>query len=139
MPDWPLQKNLKYLCREIALDLQTKQRGVGAVCDFASQGSTTGGLPTLLTEMAVNEISRIDVVTLVEQEKLSSILQLQGLSTSSLTDKLNAIEVGRLLNADYIMTGTVIETENTFIIFSRLLNVKNGEVASSAQVIISKA
>jgi TolB-like protein len=139
MPDRPLQKNLKYLCREIALDLQTKHRGVVAVCDFASQGSTTGGLPTLLTEMAVNEISRIDVVTLVEQEKLSSILQLQGLSTSSLTDKLNAIEVGRLLNADYIMTGTVIETENTFIIFSRLLNVKNGEVASSAQVIISKA
>jgi len=36
------------------------------------------------------------------------------------------------------MTGTVIETENTFIIFSRLLTVKSGEVASSAQVIVSK-
>jgi TolB-like protein len=46
--------------------------------------------------------------------------------------------VGRLLAADYIMTGTVIETENTFIIFSRLLNVKSGEVESSAQVIVSK-
>ena len=89
--------------------------------------------------MAVNEISRVAAVILVEQEKLSSILHLQGLSPSNLTDKLNAIEVGRLLHADYIMTGTVIETENTFIIFSRLLNVKSGEVASSAQVIISKA
>ena len=139
IPDRSLQKNLKNLCREIALDLQTKHRGIVAVCDFTSQGSTAGELPALLTEMAVNEISRIDAVTLVEQEKLSSILHLQGLSPSNLTDKLNAVEVGRLLHADYIMTGTVIETENTFIIFSRLLNVKSGEVASSAQVIISKA
>jgi TolB-like protein len=76
---------------------------------------------------------------MLEIQFVSSILQLQGLSPSNLTDKLNAIEVGRLLHADYIMTGTVIETENTFIIFSRLLNVKNGEVAPSAQVIVSKA
>jgi len=138
MPDRPLQKNLTYLCREIALDLQTKHSGVVAVCDFASQGSGVGELPALLTEMAIKEISRIDVVTLVEQEKLSSTLQLQGLSPSNLTDTLNAIEVGRLLNADYIMTGIVIETENTYIIFSRLLNVKSEEVASSAQVIASK-
>jgi TolB-like protein len=137
-PDRPLEKNLTYLCREIALDLQTKHRGVVAVCDFASQGSAASELPALLTEMAINEISKIDVVTLVEQEKLSSTLQLQGLSPSNLTDTLNAIEVGRLLNADYIMTGIVIETENTFIIFSRLLNVKSEEVASSAQVIASK-
>jgi len=137
-PDRPLQKNLTYLCREIALDLKTKHKGVVAVCDFASQGSGVGELPSLLTEMAINEISRIDAVTLVEQEKLSSTLQLQGLSPSNLTDTLNAIEVGRLLNADYIMTGIVIETENTFIIFSRLLNVKSEEVASSAQVIASK-
>jgi len=75
---------------------------------------------------------------MLEIQLVSSILQLQGLSPSNLTDKLNAIEVGRLLHADYIMTGTVIETENTFIIFSRLLNVKSGEVASSAQVIVSK-
>jgi TolB-like protein len=138
IPDRSLQKNLKYLCREITLDLQTKHRGIVAVCDFTSQGSSAGELPVLLTEMAVNEISRIDAVTLVEQEKVSSILQLQGLSPSNLTDKLNAVEVGRLLKADYIMTGTVIETENTFIIFSRLLTVKSGEVASSAQVIVSK-
>ena len=30
---------------------------------------------------------------------------------TSLTDKLSAVEVGRLLTADYIMTGSVIETE----------------------------
>lgn len=57
---------------------------------------------------------------------------------TSLTDKLSAVEVGRLLTADYIMTGSVIETENTLIIFSRLLNVRSGEVESSAQVIVDR-
>ncbi len=57
---------------------------------------------------------------------------------TSLTDKLNAVEVGRLLTVDYIMTGSVIETENTLIIFSRLLNVRRGEMESSAQVIVDR-
>ena len=57
---------------------------------------------------------------------------------TSPTDKLNAVEVGRLLTTDYIMTGSVIETENTLIIFSRLLNVRSGEVESSAQVIVDR-
>jgi Ca-activated chloride channel family protein len=137
-PARPLQNNLSYLCREIALDLKTRHRGVIAVCDFASQGKSTDELPVLITDMAVDEISKIDAVTLVEPEELNWALQLEGISPSNLTDKLNAIEVGKRLKADYIMTGTVIETTNTFIIFSRLLNVKSGEVASSAQVIVNK-
>jgi Ca-activated chloride channel family protein len=137
-PGRPLQSNLKNLCREIVLDLRFKGSNVVAVCDFASQGNGSDALPALLTEMAFNEIARIDTVTLVEKERLSAILQTNGLSPSNLNDKLNAVAVGKLLAADYIMTGTVIETENTFIIFSRLLNVGSGEVESSAQVIVGK-
>jgi hypothetical protein len=138
MPDRPLQNNLKNLCREIALDLRRKRAGTVAVCDFSSQGAGSGELPALITEMVFHEISRIDALTLVEQERLWSALRARGLSPVNLSDKLKAVELGRILAADYIMTGTVIETENTYIIFSRLLNVGSGEVESSAQVIVSK-
>ncbi len=80
----------------------------------------------------------VDTVTLVDQYKLTSMFRNKGISLSSLTDKLNAIEAGKLLEADYILTGTVMETTNTVIIFSRLLNVWNGEVESTAQVIVSR-
>jgi hypothetical protein len=138
MPDRPLQNNLKNLCREIALDLRSKRGGTVAVCDFSSRGTGSGQLPALITEMVFLEISRIDALTLVEQERLWSALRARGLSPANLSDKLKAVELGRMLTADYIMTGTVIETENTYIIFSRLLNVGSGEVESSAQVIVSR-
>jgi hypothetical protein len=138
MPDRPLENNLRNLCREIVLDLQRKRGDTVAVCDFSSQGSGSGGLPTLVTEMIFGEISQINTLTLVEQERLGSALQDRGLSAADLADKLRAVELGRLLAADYIMTGTVIETENTYIIFSRLLSVKSGEVESSAQVIVPR-
>ncbi len=80
----------------------------------------------------------VDSVTLVDQNKLTAVFRSKGITLPSLTDKLNAVEAGKLLNADYIMTGTVMETTNTVIIFSRLLNVWNGEVESTAQVIVSK-
>ena len=46
--------------------------------------------------------------------------------------------VGRSLAADYIVTGTMMETTNTYIIFSRLLTVTSCEVESAAQVVIAK-
>jgi hypothetical protein len=138
VPDRPLENNLRNLCREIVLDLQRKRGDTIAVCDFSSQGIGSTGLPTLVTQMIFGEISQIDALTLVEQERLGSALRARGLSAADLADKLRAVELGRLLAADYIMTGTVIETENTYIIFSRLLNVANGEVESSAQVIVPR-
>ena len=40
--------------------------------------------------------------------------------------------------ADYIMTGTVMERVNTYIIFSRLINVDSEEVESAAQVVVAR-
>ena len=133
-----IHNHLENLCTEIVLDLQKKHSGVVAVCGFASQGAGSDQLTDLLTEMAITEITMVDTITLVDQYKLTSMFRNKGISLSSLTDKLNAIEAGKLLEADYILTGTVMETTNTVIIFSRLLNVWNGEVESTAQVIVSK-
>jgi TolB-like protein len=138
VPDRPLEKNLKNLCREITLDLRTRRAGTVAVCDFSSKGSDTGELNALITDMIFLEISRIDELKLIEREELRSAFRDRGLSPENLSDTLNAVELGRLLAADYIMTGMVIETENTYIIFSRLLNVSSGELESSAQIIVSK-
>jgi len=135
----PLPNHLKNLCREIGLDLKQKGRGVVAFCGFASQGNSSQSMVELLSDMVFNEIGRISALTLVEHYSLTAILEEKGFSQSDLTDKLNALAVGRSLAADYIMTGSVIETANTYIVFSRLLNVKTGEVESAAQVIVARS
>jgi Ca-activated chloride channel family protein len=137
-PDRSRQESMKNLCREIVLDLQSKRSGVIAVCDFTAQGKAGGSIPSMLTDMALEQISRVDTVTLIGREELYNLLGDEGLLPGSLSDTVHALEVGRLLGADYVMTGNVIETTNTLVIFSRLLHVGSGSVESSAQVIIGK-
>lgn len=138
VPKRSLQNHIDNLCAEIALDLQLKARGVVAVCGFAPQGTNAQSITDLVSNMAFAKIVRINTISLVRQELLASTIRQQGFTLPDLTDKLNAVAVGRSLAADYIMTGTVMETANTYIIFSRLLNVDSSEVESAAQVIVAK-
>jgi hypothetical protein len=81
--------------------------------------------------MAMVEFGRIDTMTLVERGKLDLLLSEQELALSDLMDTENAIEIGRFLAANYIVTGTVI-------VFGRVIDVATGEVESVAQVILPK-
>jgi curli biogenesis system outer membrane secretion channel CsgG len=64
------------------------------------------------------------------------VLAEQELSLSDLMDTSRAIAVGRLLAANYIVTGSVIELAATVVIFGRVINIETGEVESVAQVIV---
>ena len=138
IPKRSLENHIDNLCREIALDMQLKVRGVVAVCGFASQGANVQSITDLVSDTAVSRIVRINTISLVRQDLLTSAMLQQGFTLPDLTDKLNALSVGRSLDADYIMTGTVMETANTYIIFSRLVNVDSEEVESTAQVVVAR-
>jgi TolB-like protein len=137
-PQRSFQTHLKNLCAELALDLQLKARGVVAVYGFASQGNAAQDVADLVSEMALAQITRINTISLIREQALSSAIRKYGYTLCDLTDTVNAITVGQSLAADYIVTGTVMETANTYIIFSRLLNIASGEVESAAQVIVAK-
>jgi TolB-like protein len=51
-------------------------------------------------------------------------------------DTEQAIQVGKFLAANYIVTGSVIEMAASVVIFGRIINVETGEVESVAQVIM---
>ncbi|GAJ21895.1 unnamed protein product, partial [marine sediment metagenome] len=125
MPQRSLQDHIENLCTEIALDLQLKARGVVAFGGFAAQGNSSRYVSDLASTAALAAIARVNTVSLVRQEALASAIRQQGFSLFDLTDKLNAIAVGKSLAADYIVTGTVIESASTIVVFSRLLNTSS--------------
>jgi TolB-like protein len=137
-PKRSLQDHLSNLFREMTLELNRTQGGVVAVSGFATKAGKPAGLVDLLNEMAVVEFGRIDTLTLVERNKLDELLAEQELALSDLMDTENAIEVGKFLAADYIVTGSVIEMASTVVVFGRVINVATSEVESVAQVILPK-
>ena len=138
-PERSLRRHLGSLCAEIALDLQTKAGSRVALCAFTGQGDGVGEVANLVSGMVSAEIAREETVVLVEDRDLAAAFHDRGFSRSDMTDTLNAVAVGNAVAADYIVTGVVIETENTYVIFSRLLNVGNREVESAAQAIVAKS
>jgi len=56
----------------------------------------------------------------------------------SLLNETAVVEIGRLMAADYIVTGTVVEMSTSVVIFGRIINVETVEVESVAQFIVPK-
>ena len=133
-----LHDHMENLYREMTLDLSARKTGTIAVSGFAMKNGNTSELTTLLDEMAMVEISKLQSLTVIERGKMDLILKEQALSLSDLMDTSNAIDVGRLLTADHMLTGTVIEMPNSVVIFGRIINVETAEIESAAQVIVAK-
>ena len=137
-PKRPLRTHIENLCAEMALDLRLKARGIVAFGGFAAQGNRSRNVTDLASATAFSAIARVNTVSLIRVDSVDAAIRQQGFSLFDLTDKSNAITVGKSLSADYIVTGTVIDSESTIVIFSRLLNVDNQEIESAAQVIVAK-
>jgi Ca-activated chloride channel family protein len=135
----PVEERLEALFQEITLDLGEKKPGTIAVSGFTTRDGKTSALIALLDEMAVVAIGKVERMTLTERQRLDVILKEQELSLSDLMDTTKAIRVGQVLAADYLLTGSVIETDRTLIIFGRVINVETAEIESVSQIVVPKS
>ena len=82
-----------------------------------------------IPEFLQSELSRSEEIVLVERQNLKSILDEHALSMSGLIDSA-AQEVGKLLSARYMITGSIHEAGDWLRIDARVINVGTGKVVS---------
>jgi TolB-like protein len=139
VPERPLQEHLENLFREMTLDLGARGKGTIAISGFTKRDGGSSELTALLNEMAMLEIAKLGTLKVIERESFNMILEEQKLALSDLMDTENAIEIGKLLTANHILTGSVIEMPGSVVIFGRIIDVETAEILSVAQVIIQKS
>lgn len=88
--------------------------------------------------MALVEITKLESMRVIERQKVNEILEEQGIASMDLMNITNAIEIGKLLAVNYILTGSIVESSKTVVIFGRIINVEPAEIESVAQVIVPK-
>ncbi len=88
--------------------------------------------------MALVEITKLESMRVIERQKVNEILEEQGIASMDLMNITNAIEIGKLLAVNYILTGSIVESSKTVAIFGRIINVEPAEIESVAQVIVPK-
>ena len=86
----------------------------------------------ILTQRLTSELISIDRYTIVERASMDKLLKEQQFQNSGCTDSECAVEIGQMLNADYIAVGTVSKFGEVFIIDSRLINAESGEAITSS-------
>ena len=98
-----------------------------AVMDFDTQdlSRSTG---VMAADLMRTNLSNEKCFTVIERGRINLIIKEYNFQQTGLTDKSKAIELGRLLAANKILTGTVMKLGEQIVITVRLLDVESGRI-----------
>lgn len=103
-----------------------------AVLDFTGlmigEGGNSAPLGKAISAMLVTELSGRPGMRVIERAQLQDILQEQRLSLSGRVDESTAIEVGRMLGAQYVIKGQATSVANMLRMDMQAVDVETSEV-----------
>ena len=87
----------------------------------------------ILTDRLTTELISLDRYQVVERTNMDKILKEQKFQKSGCTDSECAVDIGQLLNTDYIVIGSVSKFGSTWTLDARLIDVSQGKSLISAK------
>ncbi len=85
-----------------------------------------------LADMIIADLVAWDGVTVVEREKLESVMEELRLQSSRSFDPVTAAKIGKLVGAQFLLTGSVAISEGEMRLDARLIKVESGVAVASA-------
>ena len=104
-----------------------------AVLDFAANGLPVYEVETLVERLR-SEIPNTKAMRLVDRKMLENILKEQGLQQSGCTTEECAAEIGELLGAQFMISGSVGKLGSTFSVDAKMVSVSTGEMTRTKSV-----
>ena len=118
-------KSLPYLFLLSLIVPQAQAPPAVAVLDFEARGVPVYEVETL-TDRLRTELASTRAIRLVDRRLLKKILDEQGLQQSGCTTDECAAEVGQLLGAEFMISGSVGKVGNSYTIDARMVSVTTG-------------
>jgi TolB-like protein len=107
------------------------------VLPFSSISSSDVKIGTGVAEYVIGVISSQGNYQLIERMAFSAIVEELELSMSDLVNEEQAVKIGKMLTAHYIVTGSVMDSFGKKMVSARLIEISTGKVLGSANVSIS--
>jgi curli biogenesis system outer membrane secretion channel CsgG len=101
-----------------------------AVTDFEAQG-VAGSVASIVTEWLRDELLRAGTYRLLERRRMDAILSEQTLQQSGCTDQDCAVKLGKLLNVQRMLVGSLGKFEDSYVVVARLVDVETGQAVWS--------
>jgi TolB-like protein len=112
---------------QTGLALHARNRITLAVLDFEGK-NTSQETAEAVTELLRTSLFNTGRFTVVERAQVAQILEEQQFQSSGLTHMDQAVEIGRLLNVQKIMAGSLSRLGDTFVMNTRIVDVQSGAV-----------
>lgn len=117
------------IAQEQAEDLPTV-----AVLDFAGlmmgDGNAAVPLGKTVSAMLVTEFSERPGMQVIERQQLNELLREQDLALSGRVDESSAIEIGKMLGAQYVLTGQATDIVGNLRMDIRAVDVETSEIVA---------
>ncbi len=118
---------------EKTLDIESKRLAI-IYFDNTSEEARLNKLKKGLAGMLISDLSNVNMIDIVERDRIEEILNEQKLNNSEKFDQNSASQVGKLLGAEMILTGAYFEMFGSFRIDARFIDVETGKILKSEGV-----
>jgi len=123
----------------LALTASAADKPVVSVLYFENRGGAElDVLKKGFAEMIITDLVAWDGVTVVERGRLEAVLREQQLQGTKAFDKSTAVKVGKLIGAQYAITGTMNVSGSELRVDANVTNVEKGDIVASASATDAK-
>lgn len=86
-----------------------------------------------LADMLITDLAPVSGIKVVEREALEKIMKEQALALSGAIDEKQALQVGKLLNAEKLISGSYIVTGRKIRVDAKITDMESGQIIGSAK------
>jgi len=108
------------------------EKPVTAVLDFQTNNISQGDMRSIISFLSA-ELFATGKYRVIDTAQRETILSELEFSASGCTDEACQLEIGKLLSAEYIVTGDIAVVGNRFILSARMLETETSETSSIAR------
>ncbi len=87
-----------------------------------------------IAAMMITDLSSVESVQVVERERMQDLVSEMQMQQSKLFDPKTAVQLGKLVGAEYVVTGALMALDPKIRIDTRVIRVSTGEIVKTAKV-----
>ncbi len=135
-----VKREIKRLAEQLAAkDFRPTDSGrVVAVLLMNELGTSQKGLNEAFTDMLIEAFADLPKYTVVERTRLDKIMEEQKLGLTGAVDPKTAVQLGRLVAANRIVTGSVASVGDFYELNARMTETETGILIRSSSVQVRK-
>jgi TolB-like protein len=92
-----------------------------------------------LAEMIAAELAQAKGIALIDRDRRMELLQEQEFALSEAADLSAQVKIGRILSADYLLYGEIVDMDSKVLVTARVVSVETGQVTWADKILSALA